>query len=92
MKKKVTEYVDRCLTYHKIKVEHQCPIGELRPQEISTWKWDSILMDFIMGLPLSASKKNAIWVIVDWRTKSAYFLPIRDTWGVKKLAQLYVKP
>ena len=44
-----------------------------------------------MGLPLSASKKNVIWVIVDQLTKSAHFLPIRDTWEVKKLAQLYVK-
>jgi len=44
-----------------------------------------------MDLPLSASKKNAIWVIVDQLTKSAHFLPIKDTWGVEKLAQLYVK-
>jgi len=48
-------------------------------------------MNFVMDLPLSASKKNAIWVIVDQLTKSAHFLPIRDTWGVEKLAQLYVK-
>jgi len=43
-------------------------------------------MDFVMGLPLFALKKNAIWVIVDRLTKSAPFLPIRDTWGVEKLA------
>jgi len=28
-------------------------------------------MDFVMVLPLSASKKNAIWLIVDRLTKSA---------------------
>jgi len=44
----------------------------------------SILMDFIMGLSLSIAKKNAIWVIVDRLTKSAHFLPIRDTWGVEE--------
>jgi len=43
-------------------------------------------MDFVMGLPLSASKKNAIWVIGDRLTKSAHFLPIKDTWGVERLA------
>ena len=48
-------------------------------------------MDFVMGLSLSASKKNAIWVIVDRLTKLAHFLPIKDTKGVKKLAQSYVK-
>ena len=86
MKKEVAEYVGKCLTYQKVKAEHQCPVGELRPLEIPTWKWDSISMDFIMGLRLSASKKNAIWVIIDQLTKSAHFLPIKDTWGVEKLA------
>ena len=64
--------------------EHRNPVGELRPLKIPTWKWDSISMDFVMGLPLSASKKNAIWVIVNRRTKSAHFLPIKDTWGVER--------
>ena len=44
-----------------------------------------------MGLPISASKKNAIWVIVDRLTNSTHFLPIHDTWGIERLAQLYVK-
>jgi len=48
-------------------------------------------MDLIMGLPHSDSKKNAIWVIIDRLTKFAYILPIHDTWGIERLAQLYVK-
>ena len=91
MKKEVAEYVDKCLTCQEVKVEHQYPVGELQPLEVPTWKWDSISMDFVMGSPLSALKKNAIWVIVDRLTKSAHFLPIKDTCGVEKLAQLYVK-
>jgi len=35
MKKEVVEYVDKCLTCQKIKAEHQRPIGELRPLQIS---------------------------------------------------------
>jgi len=91
MKKEVAKYVGKCLTCQKVKVEHQRPVDELRPLEIPTWKWNSISTDFVMGLPLSASQKNAIWVIVDWLTKLAHFLSIKDTWGVEKLAQLYVK-
>ena len=91
MKREIAEYVDQCLTCQKVKAEHQRPMGELRPLEIPTWKWDSISMDFIMGLPLSLSRKNAIWTIVDRLTKSAHFLPIHDTWGIERLAQLYVK-
>jgi len=87
MKREIAEYVDRCLTCQKVKAEHQRPVGELRPLEILTWKWDSISMDFIMGLPLLASKKNAIWTIVDRLTKSAHFLPIHDIWGIERLAE-----
>jgi len=57
MKKDVAEYMDKCLTRQKVKVEHQPPVGELQPLEIPTWKWDSISMGFVMGLPLSASKR-----------------------------------
>ena len=86
VKKVVAKHVDKCLTCQKVKPEHQRPMHELRPLEIPTWKWDLISMDFVMGLPLSASKKNAIWVIVDRLTKSAHFLLIRDTCEVEKLA------
>ena len=79
MKKEVAKYVDKCLTCQKVKVEHQRSVGELRRLEIPTWKWDLISMDFVMGLPLSALEKNAIWVIVDRLTKWAHFLPINDT-------------
>jgi len=91
MKTEIAEYVDKCLTCQKIKAEHQRPIGELRPLEIPTWKWDSISMNFVMGLPLSASRNNAIWVIVDKLTTFSHFIPIHDTWGVERLARLYVK-
>ena len=83
--------MDKRLTCQKLKAEHQRPVGELQPLEILTLKWDLISMDFVMGLHLSSLNKNDIWVIVDRLTKSAHFLPIRDTWVVEKLAQLYVK-
>lgn len=41
--------------------------------------------------PKSVVGRNAVWVIVDRLTKSAYFLPIRTTWSLNKLALLYVK-
>jgi len=36
MKKEIAEYVDKCLTCQKVKVEHQYPISELSPVEIPT--------------------------------------------------------
>ena len=79
MNKEIKEYVDKLLICQKVKVEHQRPVGELIPLEIPIWKWDSISMDFMMGLSLSTSKKKAIWVIVDQLTKSTHLLAIQDT-------------
>ena len=47
-------------------------------------------MDFVSGLPVSASKKDAIWVVVDRLTKSAHFIPVRTDFSLDKLAELYV--
>ena len=47
-------------------------------------------MGFVSGLPLTPSKKDSIWVIVDRLTKSAHFIPVRTDFSLQKLAKLYV--
>ncbi|GJT48037.1 reverse transcriptase domain-containing protein [Tanacetum coccineum] len=46
MKKDTAEYVSKCLTCLKVKVEHQRPSGLLQQLEILIWKWEGIAMDF----------------------------------------------
>ncbi|GAB2274921.1 hypothetical protein Dimus_039101 [Dionaea muscipula] len=48
-------------------------------------------MDFVSGLPATRSGHDAIWVIVDRLTKSAHFLPIKMTFGLERLARLYMR-
>ena len=48
-------------------------------------------MDFITKLPKTANGCDTIWVIVDRLTKSAHFLPIKETDKTSKLARLYIK-
>ncbi|KAI3756964.1 hypothetical protein L6452_04496 [Arctium lappa] len=74
----------------KVKAEHQRSYGELQPLEIPIWKWDDITMDFVTGLPRSPKGHDAIWVIVDRLTKSAHFLPIKETYPLENLAKLYI--
>ena len=47
-------------------------------------------MDFVVGLPKTSEGYDTIWVIVDRLTKSAHFLPIKVTFSLEKLAELYV--
>ncbi|GJW61832.1 putative reverse transcriptase domain-containing protein, partial [Tanacetum coccineum] len=48
-------------------------------------------MDFITKLPKTAAGFDSIWVIVDRLTKSAHFLPMRETDSTEKLMRLYMK-
>ncbi|GJX44595.1 putative reverse transcriptase domain-containing protein [Tanacetum coccineum] len=91
MKADIATYVSKCLTCAKVKAEHQKPYGLLQQLEIFVWKWESITMDFVSGLPKTPSRYDTIWVIVDRLTKSAHFLPMKKTDGMEKLMQLYLK-
>ncbi|GJX88000.1 putative reverse transcriptase domain-containing protein [Tanacetum coccineum] len=48
-------------------------------------------MDFITKLPKSSQGYDTIWVIVDRLTKSAIFVPMRETGPMEKLARMYLK-
>jgi len=60
MKQEVADYVAKCLTYQRVKIEHQRPAGLLQPLEVPELKWDSVSIDFVVGLPLTQRKNNAI--------------------------------
>nr|GEU60579.1 putative reverse transcriptase domain-containing protein [Tanacetum cinerariifolium] len=54
-------------------------------------KWDNITMDFVTKLPKAHSGNDTIWVVVDRLTKSAHFLPMKESDPMDKLARLYLK-
>ncbi|KAK5785471.1 hypothetical protein PVK06_040061 [Gossypium arboreum] len=90
MKRDIFDFFLKCLVCQQVKAEHQVPTGLLQPIMIPEWKWERVTMDFVSGLPVSASKKDAIWVVVDRLTKSAHFIPVRTDFSLDKLAELYV--
>ncbi len=90
MKRDVAEYVALCDVCQKVKAEHQRPAGLLQPLKIPEWKWDEIGMDFIVGLPKTATGYDSIWVIVDRLTKTARFIPVKTNYSSAKLVELYM--
>ncbi|GJV54941.1 putative reverse transcriptase domain-containing protein, partial [Tanacetum coccineum] len=90
MKADIATYVSKCLTYARVKAEHQRPSELLVQPAIPEWKWDNITMDFITKLPKSSQGFDTIWVIMDRLTKSAHFLLIREYDPLDKLARLYL--
>jgi hypothetical protein len=61
----------------------------LQPLSITSWKWEEIVMDFIIGLPTTEKGFDSIWFIVDRLTKSAHFLPMRTNYHLHQYADLY---
>ena len=62
----------------------------MHPLEIPNGKWESISMDFIVGLPTTNRGHDAIWVVVDRLTKMCRFIPTKTTVKTPELARLFV--
>ncbi|GJT44752.1 putative reverse transcriptase domain-containing protein [Tanacetum coccineum] len=52
---------------------------------------ERIIMDFITKLSKTSNRHDTIWVIVDRLTKSAHFIPTRETDSMETLTRLYIK-
>ncbi|GKC21916.1 putative reverse transcriptase domain-containing protein, partial [Tanacetum coccineum] len=65
--------------------------GLLVQHVIPVWKWENITMDFVTKLPKTSSSEDTIWVIIDRLTKSAHFLPIKETDSIEKMTRQYLK-
>ncbi|GKA28445.1 putative reverse transcriptase domain-containing protein [Tanacetum coccineum] len=91
MKADIATYISKCLTCSKVKSEHQKPSGLLVQPKIPEWKWEKITMDYVTKLPKTTNGYDTIWVIVDRLTKSAHFLPMRETDPMEKLMKVYMK-
>ncbi|GJR63622.1 putative reverse transcriptase domain-containing protein [Tanacetum coccineum] len=90
MKADIATYVSKCLTCAKVKAEHQRQSGLLVQPEIPQWKWDNITMDFVTKLLVTHVMEHHL-VIVDRLTKSAIFIPMKETDPLEKLARMYLK-
>jgi hypothetical protein len=51
---------------------------------------EDISMYFIVGLPRTAKGYDSIWVIIDWLTKIAHFLPVKTYYPILTYAELYI--
>ena len=48
-------------------------------------------MNFVVGLPRTQQRHDTILVIMDRLTKSAHFLPVKVSYSLDKLAEIYIR-
>ncbi|TYK22444.1 pol protein [Cucumis melo var. makuwa] len=91
VKREVADFVSRCLVCQQVKAPRQRPTGLLQPLSVPWWKWESVSMDFITGLPKTLKGYTVLWVVVDRLTKSAHFVPGKSTYtaSMTKIVKLH---
>ena len=60
MNKDIAELISKYLVYQNIKIKHQKASSMLQLLEVPKWKWESISMDFVMGLHKTQACFDAI--------------------------------
>ena len=84
-------FILKCQEFQLVKAELQHPSGLLQPLPISEWKWEVISMDFITGLSKSKKKNDSIFVVIDKLSKEAHFIPLKSTYKVVNIADIFLK-
>ena len=77
MRRVIARYLSNCDTCARIKLVRHKPYGQLKSLEIPVRGWNSVSMDFIVGLP-ELNGYNAILIVVDGLGKMAYYIPTTE--------------
>lgn len=89
LEKDCRKYVEACTTCIQNKSNRTKAWGLLKPLPIPDRPLKMISMDFIVELPPSEGC-TAIYVVVDWLSKMAYFLHIKGTPSALETAQIFI--
>ena len=90
MGRSVKDFVKTCESCQRNKSSRN-KVGLLQPLPIPDKPWQNISMDFIMGLPSTQRKKDAVFTFVDRLTKYVHLIPTTSTIDAEGAAQLYIQ-
>jgi len=89
MRKQIARYVANCHICHRSQTTCHAPFGICRPLSIPYRPWQDKSIDFVTGLPWTGGN-DAIWVVVDWLTKTRHLVPCHTTIDAPSLAYLFL--
>ena len=83
-------YVKEFYAYQQNKVKNTHLAGLLYPLPIPEQKWESVSMEFIMGIPMSEGK-YIIYVVMEMLTKYSHFFAVTSTIYASEVVSLFFK-
>jgi hypothetical protein len=89
MRRDVERYVWRCMTCNKAKSHRLNSHGLYMPLPIPSVHWEDISMDFVLGLPRTKRGRDNIFVVVDYFSKIAHFIPYYKSDNASHVANLF---
>ena len=89
MREDIEKYVRSCDKCQRSKSVNMKPAGLLQPLPIPSRNWGHLTMDFIVKLPPTPRKHDAIVVFVDKLSKLARFVPTTTNADAPEIARLF---
>jgi hypothetical protein len=90
MRTDVIKFMNRCRIYQHAKGKRQ-NIGLYQPLPIPERPWDTISMDFVLGLLRTQRGCDSIFVVVDRFSKMAHFIPCQKTGDATHVVNMFFK-
>ena len=90
----VTEFCRACPTCQHVKADRRGEQGLFRPLQLPTRKWQSICMDWVVGLPevtRNGRVYNAILTVTDRATRMCHLIPTVKSENAQETAQLLLQ-
>ena len=70
---------------------HQHPTSLLQLIPIPKWIWETITLDFITELAKTRKQNDSIMVVVDKLSKAPHFIPVKSTYKVVNIGDIFMK-
>ena len=90
MQQEIHNYCRSCPVCMAAKAGTQKPAGLLQPLAVPERKWQSVAMDFIVRLPVTAAGHDALLVVTDRLTKLVRCIPTTTAVTAPEVADLFV--
>jgi hypothetical protein len=87
----VRDYCAMCDACQRNKPRNKRPAGLLQPLQMPDNCWKSVSMDFIVSLPLTLNKHDAIMVMVDRFSKMVHFAPTTTDVTAEGAARIFLE-